>query len=477
MKDDETVVAAKLPGELLERFSEFIAEKMCLHFPRERWPELIRGVRHAAKDFGQPGAEACIHWLLSTPLTTQQIEILAGHLTVGETYFFRAPQTFEALAAEILPELIRERLNNNQRLRIWSVGCCTGEEAYSLAILASRAVPDLKHWHVTILATDINPRFLHKAEAGVFGAWSFRDAPPWLQDRYFTPRPGERHEISHAIRKMVTFFPLNLASDAYPSLLNDTNAMDLILCRNVLMYFTPAQMEKVVEKLRHCLVDGGGLVVSPNEVSQSLFSKFESVHLRNAVFYRKPLPGALEPFADVIAPVEVAAPPPPPPELPALETAHDLFDKGFYPEVLSTLGTQPSDPQAMSLMARTLANEGKLADALIWCDRAVAAAALDPVMRYLRATVLHEQGNFEEAMKTYRRALYLDHDFVLAHFALGNLCNECGHHRDARRHFRHALMALEKLPAHQVLPESEGITAGRLEEIVRTLLESGETHD
>src|SRR5258708_24685213 len=116
-----------LPDQVLFKLSEFIASQMGLHFPRERWRDLERGLESAAREFGAEDAEAGAQWLLSAPLTRKQIEILAGELTVGETYFFRDKRVFEILSADILPEMMRVRQGADRRLRIWSAGCCTGE--------------------------------------------------------------------------------------------------------------------------------------------------------------------------------------------------------------------------------------------------------------------------------------------------------------------------------------------------------------
>ena len=179
-------------------------------------------------------------WLLSSePPSRNQIEILASYLTIGETYFFREKQTFEILEERILADLIKTRRQNERRLRIWSAGCCTGEEPYSIAMLLSKMLPDLKDWNISILATDINPRFLHKASEGVYSKWSFRDCPQGVKERYFRKAKEDRLEILPDIKKMVTFSYLNLVEDSYPSLSNCTNAMDVIFCRNVLMYFAP----------------------------------------------------------------------------------------------------------------------------------------------------------------------------------------------------------------------------------------------
>ena len=177
---------ATLPHSLLSSLSEFVATQTGLHFPPERWADLERGIAAAASDFHFSNAESCARWLLSASPTRHMNEILAGHLSIGETYFFRDKQSLDILSEQILVQLLQSRRQNERRLRIWSAGCCTGEEAYTIAILLDRLIPDLKDWNVTILATDFNPKFLRKAAQGMYGAWSFRDAPVWLREQYFT---------------------------------------------------------------------------------------------------------------------------------------------------------------------------------------------------------------------------------------------------------------------------------------------------
>ncbi|MFZ3044377.1 MAG: CheR family methyltransferase, partial [Desulfatirhabdiaceae bacterium] len=216
---------AGLSDSLLSQLSEFFAGKMALHFPPARFRDLEHRANSAAKEFGFDDNTAFIRWLVSSPLTRDQIEILASHFTIAETYFWREPQVFEALQEHIVPELMRLREKGQKRLRIWSAGCATGEEPYSLAIALRRIIPDLEKWRVTILATDINPRILRKATAGVYGEWSFRNAPPWLKNEYFNRKDDGKFEILPQFRKMVTFAYLNLAEDNFPSTWNNTNAM------------------------------------------------------------------------------------------------------------------------------------------------------------------------------------------------------------------------------------------------------------
>lgn len=496
---------------LLSQVSEFVASQVGLHFPKGRWPDLERGFLSAAQEFGFKDAESCIRWLLSSPLTKKQIEVLASHLTVGETYFFRDKNSFEILESHILPELTRSRGTDERRLRVWSAGCATGEEPYSIAILISRVVSDLRDRNITILATDINPTFLRKASEGVYSEWSFRDTPSWIKERYFKKREDGRFEILPHYKEMVTFSCLNMAEDAYPSLLNNTNDMDIIFCRNVLMYFAPKKAEGVIQNLYHCLVDDGWLIVSPSELSHVLFSQFAAVNFPGTILYNKDSKGSKGPQTAQDFPyglnngVEVSFQPPlevaaqsgseftlaeesrglpllevekrkveEPEQTPYVE-ALALYERGLYAEatenLLQLLSYDLDDSKALSLLSRACANQGKLAEALEWCKKAIAADRFSAELHYLHGTVLQEQGAFDDAIISLKRVLYLDQDFVLAYVALGHLALRQGKVKESEKHFGNALSLLSAYRQEEVLPESEGMTAGRLREIISTTMQ------
>ncbi|MHB1291120.1 MAG: CheR family methyltransferase [Sulfuricella sp.] len=479
-----------LPHPLLSRLSEFLAAQTGLHFPEERWGDLERGIAAAVPDFDLADAESCARWLLSAPLTRHMNEVLASHLSVGETYFFREKQSLEILGEQILVQLLQSRRQNERRLRIWSAGCSTGEEAYTIAILLDRLIPDIKEWNITILATDFNPKFLRKAAQGVYGEWSFRDAPGWLRERYFTKSGDGHFEIHPRIRKMVTFSYLNFADDVYPSLSNNTSAMDVILCRNVLMYFTAQRAKQVAGNFYHALVDGGWLIVSPAEASHSLFSSFTPVEFPGAVLYRKMVNAALSvpPNSNSKQEESILWERPPGRDklyrgLEAAPTNASLSNENLNitppdaatfpaPESIQKPATQPDGHETLSIMARSCANQGRLSEALEWCEKAIAADKLNPAHQYLLATILQEQGRHDIAIQSLMRALYLDPDFVLAHFGLGNLHQSQGRYRQARRYFANVLVLLHKHPPDETLPEADGLTAGRLVEIATSLLES-----
>jgi chemotaxis protein methyltransferase CheR len=483
--------------------SQIVADSIGLDFPRERLADLQRGLAGAADEFKFDDIAACIDWLLSASLTKKHLQVLAGHLTIGETYFFREKRTFEVLASDVLPALIDSRRSCGRSLRLWSAGCCTGEEAYSLAILLHQVLPDLANWNVTILATDINAHFIEKAEGGSYGKWSFRGVPNGFTERYFTRSDDGRYSVVPAIKKLVSFAYLNLADAVYPSLVTGASSMDVIFCRNVLMYFTQEQIGKVIGNLRNSLVDGGSLAVSPSEASQSLFSQFAAQNFPGAVLYRKSAPEVINDQAPAFLPVEAVEPsrlagrsprvpsvyslriPDPLPtlsrgmpapigtELAPHARAEMLYRHGRYEEVAATLlalGEESTEePATVSLMARSLANRGMLTEALIWCDRWIAADKVDAVGHYIRATVLLERGDLGQARQSLQRAVYLNPNFVLPHFALGNLARSNDKPDESDRHFGNACQLLARYQADEQLPESDGLTAGRLIETITTL--------
>lgn len=476
-------------GAVWQRVSERIAGAMGLHFPEGRWADMERGLDRAAAEFGCANAVALAEWLLAVELSPSQLRLLASYLTVGETYFFREKKTFEALTQHALPPLLEAKRKGERRLRIWSAGCCTGEEAYTLSILIEQIIPDLADWHIHILATDINERFLQKASAGVYSDWSFRDTPADFTEQYFHRQPDGRYAILPEIKRRVRFASLNLAEDVFPSLTTDTNAMDLIFCRNVLMYFTPAQARKVIANFRRALVDGGWLAVSPTEASQALFPDFRTTNYPGAILYQKAAPQerpaspwTLQP--PVPSPAPWAAPEPIPAPVPVAQeiappappsTAAQQYESGNYTDVVELLvssSTPPSSPQDYSLLAHSLANLGQLDQALEWCDRWLVNDKLDASAHYLRAVTLQELDRLEDARAALQRAIYLQPDFVLAHFALGNLARNRDRHTEADKHFSNALNLLRDHSTETVLPESDGLTAGRLAEIVTSLLNS-----
>jgi chemotaxis protein methyltransferase CheR len=327
--------------------------------------------------------------------------------------------------------------------------------------------------------------------------------PAGVKERYFAKKPNGRFEIVPEVKRIVTFSYLNLTEDSYPSLLSNTNAMDLIFCRNVLMYFGWKRVKQVVHKFHLSLLDGGWLIVSPCETSHVLYRQFVAVNFPDAILYKKdseqitagshhrlevPAQVSLEsisplsfraepePRIRIVEPLKESlaldsAEPKSPESEPALYSKCQLlYEQGFYEqaaEMLSTLvARDTSDGKAASLLARIYANQGKLAEASRCSEQAVVADRLNPACYILHATILQEQGAILEARQALQRALYLEPDLVVAHFALGNIARRQDKVLEAARHFNNVKTLLSAYPPEQVLPEFEGMTAGRLIEII-----------
>ncbi|MCX6580659.1 MAG: chemotaxis protein CheR [Candidatus Aminicenantes bacterium] len=516
---------------LLSDFTRALAEHTGLNFTRDKWPQLQKGLEEAAGEFGFNDPAECIRWLMSADLSRGQVEILASYLTVGETYFFREPKSFAALETFILPGLIRARREGEKRLRLWSAACSSGEEAYSLAMIIDRKKEELKDFNILILATDINCKALKKARDGIYGEWSFRDNSQWIKDRYFTREAQNRYQILPHLREMVTFDYLNLAVDACPSLLNNTNAMDIIFCRNVLMYFGPTAAKRVVERLSRCLAPDGCLVVSPTDafnVTDPTLSAMDD--FPDAPVYRKaPVDGEptdVTPVFTAAAPVAAASvvapgpaklfePPPPwvsrggelknktgrskgktaPLAYRSYREALGYYNQGLYMKAVELLESlplspPPTAPQAAAaeacdytedrvyeLLARAHANQGKLEAAEQYCLKAIAAAKFNPQYRCLLATIQLELGNTGAAVASLKQSLYLDPDFIPAHFTLAHIARQKQDYTGANRYFDNCLSLLNNLdPAAPVLEMEEWLTAERLGEVIKILKEKGAAH-
>lgn len=470
-----------LSNTILSRLSKILSVKTALHFPKERWIDLERKAVFAAKELGFPGLEELTVYLESTTLTVDQVEILAKHLTIGETYFWREPMVFEALEQKVLPVLLKSRKKKEKRLRIWSAGCASGEEPYSIAISLLRVIPDIENWNITILATDINKGGLKKAIKGIYGKNSFRNVPSWFRERYFIARENEKQEILPAIRNMVTFTYLNLADDIYPSLLTKTNAMDIIFCRNVLMYFGEDRAKQIIPNLYNSLVDGGWLIASSSELSQQLFSQFTPVNFPGAVLYRKTKKKSSFSFTDH----SVETPKPLAPTALDKEYLNYLNPSTFKPSSPEALEKTDFQPIELSIAEALpspadkisaiylLANQGKLEEAEAACEKAIVSDKLNPWLYFLLATVFQEHGMISKAITSLKHVIYLNPAFIMAYYSLGNLYQQQGNVPLTRRSFENVLSLLKKYNKDDILPDFEGMTAGRLKEIINATIKTG----
>lgn len=283
------------------RFQEFILKHSGLHFPENRRKELEKGVMEALENapVGITNAQSYFAYLNRSDNQAAQDELdrFINLFTIGETHFFRNTAQFEALASHILPALIAEKrkaaalVSHNAdpmpQLRIWSAGCATGEEPYSIAMLLRDLIPDIKQWRIFILGTDINADSLMRARAGIYRDWSFREAEAKKKRQIYFERDGANYRLKDVVRRQVTFAQHNLIEDDYPSASDGTVCMDLILCRNVTIYFPHEVTEQLIKKFHATLVDGGWLLVGHAEPSLTAYKDFTAYAYPKAILYQK----------------------------------------------------------------------------------------------------------------------------------------------------------------------------------------------
>ena len=509
-------VTQDIPDHLISQLSKFISSRTGLYFPKEKWPELKRGIKDSVPALGFKDTKSCLHQLLSSSLTKKQFNTFIQHLTIGETFFFRNKNHFQILKDHILSELIVSRLGSGKNIRFWSAGCCSGEEPYSIAMLIDKMIPARQDWKITIMATDINLSFLQKAEKGVYTPWSFRNTPNQIIEKYFQKLEKDRFSISPHLKKMVRFHQLNLIEESYPLPVNNTQAMDVIFCCNVLMYFTSTHRTQVIRRLTQCLAKGGWLIVSPIETAFVQQSGLNEVRFPGVILHKKEfckgedsnkdkyLLREKEAFSFNKVDQQYPKIFPDPSSLPPLHSpqtekeikkksssdsfkqdlyqkASTLYKKGCYEESAQNLTEflshgQPNDDlfllhtESMALLAKNLANLGKLDEARKWSERAINTEKLNPGYYYLLSTIFQEQGLLREAIKSLKQALYLDPKFVIAHFALGNLARQQGDFHESKKYFNNALSLLLSMDPKDILPHSEGIIVEGFVKVVQSMI-------
>ncbi|HEY6011227.1 MAG TPA: protein-glutamate O-methyltransferase CheR, partial [Nitrospirota bacterium] len=235
---------------------------------------------HRLKSF-----EEYYHYLRYDRKKDEELVILVDNLTTNETYFFREVPQLRAFSEEILPEL-RHSLADRRILRIWSAGCSTGEEPYTIAMLLLESGDWWRDWQVEIVGSDINQRVLHTARRGVYKKSAHRASSPEMIAKYFVEEEKGDYRIIDKVKKLVSFSYLNLLDPYKASLLS---TMDVIFCRNVIIYFDKEAKKKVIESFHHKLREGGYLLLGHSESLINISNAFALRTLKNDMVYQKPV--------------------------------------------------------------------------------------------------------------------------------------------------------------------------------------------
>ena len=434
-----------------------------------------KGVRTALMRSGEHDPQRVLEQISSS---SPIIDDLVSELTIGETYFFRDAAQFAVIRHELLPALIRLK-GPDHRVRVWSAGCASGEEPYSIAMLLHE-VRMLEHSH--ILATDISHHALARARSARFRSWSLRGSENPLLKRFLLDDQGT-YIVDDQIRNHVVFEYLNLALDTYPSFATGTWGLDLILCRNVLIYFNRETIAGVARRFYESLSPGGWLMLGASDPNISEFAPFVTRMTDSGVVYGRPTDAkaSTNTFSPEESrfPSDVASPPVVPiANQEGMSFASDPKDSQIRQGNQGHIAAGIDQPDRggdgkpnKSGIDQTLAIEVKQIREIANLDaeqaerRCAEAMVRHPIsieLRFLYAVLLLELERYAEAVEAARSVVFLDRELAIAHMTLGTALQRTSQNSAARRAFRNAFQLCADRPANEIVPFSDGEHAGRL---------------
>jgi chemotaxis protein methyltransferase CheR len=452
-----------------------------------------------------------------------EIQTLAEALTIGETYFFRYGDQFEALARVALPACIAAREEEGERsLRILSAGCSSGEEAYSIAILLKEAFPQLADWNVSILGIDVNPAAVEKATAARYSRWSLRETPEELATKYFEAA-GKQMRMREEVRRAARFEQRNLAEE--DNLFWQAGSFDIVFCRNVTIYFPLDVTRCVVARIARSLRPGGYFFMGHAETLRGISNDFHLHHTHNTFYYQRreavdaasglletmkcvarsaarpgsrmsvldsPSDGARSEDSWSGSPAQLAAVAVPIPQGPGISGATsvstsvaavagaaaapalELLRRERFVEAKEFLRDLPPgsavDPDAQLLLAVLHTNSGEIVEAEKIARQVLAADELNTGAHYLIALCREHASDRDGAVRHNQAATYLDPLFAMPHLHLGLLAKRAADTDTARRELGLALALFDREDPARILLFGGGFTREALVEFCRAEL-------
>lgn len=475
-------------------FLHFIQARLGIEIHEHQAKELHKTILEACQKFNC-SPEEYFSLLKNCSENSPLLEHLVIGITIGETYFFRDKHQMQLLQETVLLNLIKaKREQGNLSLRIWSAGSSSGEEIYTIAMLLNEMLPDKDAWTLQLRGTDINTIALQKAIAGRYSEWSMRSISDYFKKRYFKEEKNQ-YVLLPFIRDLVSFEYLNLNDDTYPSIFNGTNAQDLILCRNVLIYFSEESIKRLMKKLSASLVEGGYLLLGASDpiliTDTPLIFHYQLGTLLSRPHAESVLP---TPVISRTEPIEIKKLKPisipkkmtrpiAEKKLSSLMTKHDaitaLLNETKWQEALVAIETcQLSEPKSVFLLsakATVLANLGKINQARELCEESLKLDATHIQTHFMYAMILVELNRVKEAEAALRKTLFLDHQFVVGHFQLGLLLLRNKQTEAGLKSLQNALAIVKTKPSSQPIPGFQTLRYERLAEILEHEIELYQT--
>ena len=436
-----------MSDEQYDAITRLLRESAGLSFDNSRRESIAYSIGERMRLTGSADVSAYLAMLTDA----QERQALLDEVTVPETHFFRNPPQIRALRTHVLPELLRQA-RDSKRLHIWSAGCSTGEEAYTLAMLVRELLPANAGWDVRIIATDISTRALAAAREARYAERAFVMTDPLDRQRFFYLDADSGHfVVRDEIRDMVEFRHHNLATQPPPF---GPGGLDVVLCRNVTIYFDRATTKNLMKRLHGCLRDGGYLFLGHAETLWQVSDEFSLVPLGDAFVYRR---GVGPDSKRAVLPDRRTENEPRPTR--ADRRRGPVDRRGAPTEAVTPV--PPAEPDPM-VAVRTAVATGNYVEG---ADLAAEVTTADPLRaeaHYLQGLALTNLGRDAEALVVLRKAVYLDPHDGFAHFLLGGALERSGEPVAAARCYRAAATTLGTRPLDSVAPELGGRSVAEL---------------
>ncbi|MDO8453625.1 MAG: CheR family methyltransferase [Sulfurimonas sp.] len=394
---------------ILERVQTFLLQSLGWSIDIHQ-PTFEAKLKRICKELSFDVLQPCVESLQERETDSKTIEAFARQFSVGESYFFRNLQFYEYFEHTVIPKIVQK---NERTLFIWSVGCSSGEELYSIAMILKNSILDIGMWKLYLLGTDVNPHAISQANSGVFTKFSFRQTPKHYM-HYFKADNGS-YKIAPEIKKMVQFRYHNIMSEPSSCLPPDAQRFDLILLKNVLIYFDSESAKTVANSLFHLLKEGGYLATTPAEYGEGVFNFPHSKYLPDACMIQK----EFKPHEEIIIPKN---------------------EPEIIESVIENLLESVPKPKPQELQLDEKSKQSCYYDAL----------------------KLLKIGDSEGAKVYLRHALYCDKNLVMAHILLGNILKKEQKLESAKKHINNAKTILIHMPPQEVVELSDGIMASDL---------------
>ncbi|MFQ5597644.1 MAG: CheR family methyltransferase [Nitrospiria bacterium] len=496
-------------------FRDFIQSRTGLFFPETKFFSIERIIESSYQNSPVSEFDDYILYLHSIP-GRNHLKKLISLLTTNETYFFREKSHFDMLENHLLPELIARGNTTSKEISIWCAGCSTGEEPYSIAIQLKRLIRNINEWKIEIIASDIDEHALQKGMEGNYGPWSFRGMERRVIRNSFS-KINDRYKINDEFRSLVTFKTHNMISQHPPVPNNTQHTFDIIICRNVTIYFEKKTTTELASKFFNVLREGGYLIVGHAEHSAEIFCMFKTRAFPDAIVYQKeekdqdpskseiplysnpPLSEKNKQYPalrdnghpksrqsgrkpkDLLTEIinrKPAGPPKPSltkyvkqrktssEESSIFNEAMGYFLKKNYElaidRFLRIVHINASNARACWMLAHMASNRGYFEEAIAWSNRCI---KIDPLFKeayYTLSIVYLAMKKFDEALRSIKKAVYIDQNFILGHFVMGNIYHLMNRPAQGGKCIQTVKDLLASKTDDEVIFETEHLTVGDL---------------